>query len=30
MTHDLEYEALTELLPENIHVGFDGLKLTIN
>ena len=30
MTHDLEYDALTELLPNNIHVGYDGLKLTIN
>jgi len=30
MTHDLEYDALTELLPSNIHVGYDGLKLTIN
>jgi len=30
MTHDLEYDALTKLLPSNIHVGYDGLKLTIN
>ena len=27
MTHDLEYQSLSELLPENVFVGYDGLKL---
>jgi phosphoribosyl 1,2-cyclic phosphate phosphodiesterase len=27
MTHDIEYEALASELPDNVHVGFDGLKL---
>lgn len=30
MTHELEYEALSRLLPESVHVGFDGLKLDVN
>jgi phosphoribosyl 1,2-cyclic phosphate phosphodiesterase len=28
MTHDIEYEKLSEALPGNIHVAFDGLKLS--
>ncbi len=27
MTHDLEYESLTKMLPSNVVVGYDGLKL---
>ena len=27
MTHDLEYEKLSAVLPENMHVAYDGLKL---
>ncbi|HSH96685.1 MAG: MBL fold metallo-hydrolase [Methylophilaceae bacterium] len=27
MTHDIEYEALSSELPDNVHVGFDGLRL---
>jgi phosphoribosyl 1,2-cyclic phosphate phosphodiesterase len=27
MTHDLEYESLTKVLPNNVLVGYDGLKL---
>jgi phosphoribosyl 1,2-cyclic phosphate phosphodiesterase len=27
MTHDLEFQALTDTLPESIHVAYDGLKL---
>ncbi|BCM25069.1 MBL fold metallo-hydrolase [Methyloradius palustris] len=27
MTHDIEYEALSSELPNNVHVGFDGLTL---
>ena len=27
MTHDIEYEALSSELPENVYVGFDGLRL---
>jgi len=27
MTHDIEYEALSSQLPDNVHVGFDGLRL---
>jgi len=27
MTHDIEYEKLSEALPGHIHVAFDGLKL---
>lgn len=30
MTHELEYEALTEKLPKNVAVGYDGMKLTVN
>ena len=29
MTHDLEYEALSTQLPDNIFVGYDGFKVTI-
>lgn len=27
MTHELEYNALTNRLPENVYVGYDGLKV---
>jgi len=27
MTHELEYATLSELLPKNVHAGYDGLKL---
>jgi len=27
MTHELEYESLTKMLPNNVIVGYDGLKL---
>jgi phosphoribosyl 1,2-cyclic phosphate phosphodiesterase len=30
MTHELEYQSLTNKLPESVFVGFDGLKLHIN
>lgn len=30
MMHELEYAALTALLPENVYVGYDGLKLTLS
>jgi phosphoribosyl 1,2-cyclic phosphate phosphodiesterase len=30
MTHELEYAALSELIPANVKVGFDGLKLKFN
>ncbi|MFW5440332.1 MAG: MBL fold metallo-hydrolase [Methylophilaceae bacterium] len=30
MTHELEYEALTQKLPKSVVVGYDGMKLTIN
>lgn len=30
MTHELEYHALTTKLPENIYVGYDGLKINLN
>jgi hypothetical protein len=30
MTHDLEYEALKNELPDYIDVGYDGLKIIIN
>ncbi|MEE9331282.1 MAG: MBL fold metallo-hydrolase [Methylophilaceae bacterium] len=30
MTHELEYEALTQRLPKNVTVGYDGMKLTVN
>ena len=30
MTHDLEYDALSKVLPESIYVGYDGLKININ
>ena len=30
MTHDLEYDALSKLLPESIYVGYDGLKINVN
>lgn len=28
MTHELEYDAVSRLLPQDVHVGYDGLKLT--
>lgn len=27
MTHELEYKALSEQLPKNVYVGYDGLKV---
>ena len=30
MTHDLEYATLTNKLPKNTYVGFDGLKLSFS
>ena len=30
MTHELEYSALSMQLPENVYVGYDGLKLIVN
>ncbi|PCI57785.1 MAG: MBL fold metallo-hydrolase [Methylophilaceae bacterium] len=30
MTHELEYEALTQKLPKNVAVGYDGMKLSVN
>ncbi len=27
MTHELEYKALTKMLPKNVSVGYDGLKI---
>lgn len=29
MTHELEYQSLTNKLPEGVFVGFDGLKLQV-
>ena len=29
MTHELEYEALGTELPDNVHVGYDGLRLKL-
>ncbi|MCE9633514.1 MAG: MBL fold metallo-hydrolase [Methylophilales bacterium] len=29
MTHDLEYETLQASLPQGVHVGYDGLRLTL-
>jgi len=28
MTHQLEYVALSEQLPNNVFVGYDGLKVS--
>lgn len=30
MTHELEYESLAKKLPNNVFVGFDGLKLSFS
>lgn len=30
MTHELEYEALTKMLPSNVAVGYDGMSIQIN
>jgi phosphoribosyl 1,2-cyclic phosphate phosphodiesterase len=30
MTHELEYLNLSAQLPENVYVGYDGLKLIVN
>lgn len=30
MTHELEYASLSKKLPENVFVGFDGLKLSVS
>ncbi|MDG1097218.1 MAG: MBL fold metallo-hydrolase [Methylophilaceae bacterium] len=29
MTHELEYKALAKMLPKNVSVGYDGLKINI-
>ena len=29
MTHDLEYAALSAMLPESVFVGYDGLKISL-
>ena len=30
MTHELDFDDLTDMLPANVAVGFDGLRLTFN
>jgi len=30
MTHDMEYQALSQVLPPKVHVGYDGLKVNFN
>jgi phosphoribosyl 1,2-cyclic phosphate phosphodiesterase len=30
MTHELEYDTLSDLLPPGVCVGYDGLKLNFN
>jgi len=30
MTHDLEYKALTKILPNNVSVGYDGMKIQVD
>jgi phosphoribosyl 1,2-cyclic phosphate phosphodiesterase len=30
MTHELEYQALTQKLPRNVAVGYDGMKIQVN
>lgn len=30
MTHELEYQTLTSQIPQNIHVGYDGLKIKLD
>ena len=30
MTHELEYTSLSNILPKNVYVGYDGLKLFID
>lgn len=30
MTHELEYETLTQKLPKNVAVGYDGMKIQVN
>lgn len=29
MTHEMEYQAVSKMLPPNVHVGYDGLQLDI-
>ena len=29
MAHELEYEALTKMLPSNVAVGYDGMSIQI-
>jgi len=29
MTHELAYDALSEILPNNVYVGYDGLKVNV-
>lgn len=30
MTHELEYEATSKLLPNHVFVGYDGMKVVVN
>ncbi len=30
MTHELEYETITQKLPKNVAVGYDGMKIQVN
>ncbi len=30
MTHELEYETVTNMLPQNVAVGYDGMQLNVN
>jgi len=30
MTHDIEYDAVSDSLPEHVFLAYDGLKLQIN
>lgn len=30
MTHELEYKALSALLPDNVYVGYDGFKISVS
>ena len=30
MTHEMEYESLSSQLPPSIHVGYDGLRLSVD
>jgi phosphoribosyl 1,2-cyclic phosphate phosphodiesterase len=30
MTHEIEYQTLSEKLPKDVYVGYDGLKITLD